>query len=282
MKRNFWKMGLATALTMTGVTVVAPLKSVNATTIKAPIKRVQINYLPGKGVKIWTNYEGGQLITFRAQNNSKWNVAEIAIDRKDRLWYKIGENEWIEARYTIDLEKEKPNNKKQLHLLTDKASKEIKNHKKTKGQKVEQQLVVPTNKPKNNRGLNAQNRVNATQRIQAVVDMAKAQVGKGYVWGGDGPDNFDCSGLVQYIYNQVGGVKLPRVTTDQVKVGSTVSMDKLKPGDLLYWGAVNAPYHIGIYIGNNQFIHAATPEQGVVQQVLSSYFYPCVAKRVIF
>ncbi|RMC40183.1 NlpC/P60 family protein [Lactobacillus sp. ESL0233] len=282
MKRNFWKMGLATTLTMTGVTVVAPLKSVNATTMKAPIKRVQINYLPGKGVKIWTNYEGGQLITFRAKNNSKWNVAEIAIDHKDRLWYKIGENEWIEARYTIDLEKEKPNNKKQLHLLPDKASKETKNHKKTKGQKVEQQLVVPTNKPKNNRGLNAQNRVNAAQRIQAVVDMAKAQVGKGYVWGGNGPDNFDCSGLVQYIYNQVGGVKLPRVTTDQVKVGSTVSMDKLKPGDLLYWGAVNAPYHIGIYIGNNQFIHAATPEQGVVQQVLSSYFYPCVAKRVIF
>ncbi|RMC38592.1 MULTISPECIES: C40 family peptidase [unclassified Lactobacillus] len=282
MKRNFWKMGLATTLTMAGVTVVAPLKSVNATTMKAPIKRVQINYLPGKGVKIWTNYEGGQLITFRAKNNSKWNVAEIAIDRKDRLWYKIGENEWIEARYTIDLEKEKPNNKKQLHLLTDKVSKGIKNHKKTKGQKVEQQLVVPTNKPKNNRGLNTQNMVNAAQRIQAVVDMAKAKVGKGYVWGGNGPNNFDCSGLVQYIYNQVGGVKLPRVTTDQVKVGSTVSMDKLKPGDLLYWGAVNAPYHIGIYIGNNQFIHAATPEQGVVQQVLSSYFYPCVAKRVIF
>ncbi|RMC48040.1 C40 family peptidase [Lactobacillus sp. ESL0225] len=282
MKRNFWKMGLATTLTMAGVTVVAPLKSVNATTMKAPIKRVQINYLPGKGVKIWTNYEGGQLITFRAKNNSKWNVAEIAIDRKDRLWYKIGENEWIEARYTIDLEKEKPNNKKQLHLLTDKVSKGIKNHKKTKGQKVEQQLVVPTNKSKNNRGLNTQNMVNAAQRIQAVVDMAKAKVGKGYVWGGNGPNNFDCSGLVQYIYNQVGGVKLPRVTTDQVKVGSTVSMDKLKPGDLLYWGAVNAPYHIGIYIGNNQFIHAATPEQGVVQQVLSSYFYPCVAKRVIF
>lgn len=59
-------------------------------------------------------------------------------------------------------------------------------------------------------------------------------------------------------------------------------MNQLQPGDLLYWGSTEAPYHVGIYVGNNQYVSAATPEQGVVLQTISSYFYPCVAKRVLF
>ena len=143
----------------------------------------------------------------------------------------------------------------------------------------------PSQAPKNPSSLPAATAPAATgsaaQRQQAVVKLAKSQVGKGYVWGGNGPDAYDCSGLVQSIYSKVGGVQLPRVTTDQVKMGTTVSMDQLQPGDLLYWGSVDAPYHIGIYIGNNQYVHASTPDKGVVLDTISSYFYPCVAKRVI-
>ncbi|WP_278951149.1 C40 family peptidase [Lactobacillus apis] len=292
MRRNFLKIGLAAAMTLTGVATIAPQKIVNAATLKAPIKRVQINYLPGKDVKIWTNYQKGQLISFRAKNNSKWNVAETAVDKKGNLWYKIGDNEWIEARYTKDLDGEdNESNDKSANNKKDKKAKKQKQPKQTnkevtpKPTSVTKKPKKPSQAPKNPSSLPAATAPAATgsaaQRQQAVVKLAKSQVGKGYVWGGNGPDAYDCSGLVQSIYSKVGGVQLPRVTTDQVKMGTTVSMDQLQPGDLLYWGSVDAPYHIGIYIGNNQYVHASTPDKGVVLDTISSYFYPCVAKRVI-
>ncbi|WEV50890.1 C40 family peptidase [Lactobacillus sp. ESL0731] len=121
----------------------------------------------------------------------------------------------------------------------------------------------------------------STKQAKKVVKLAKAEVGKAYVWGGTSPSGFDCSGLVQYVYNQAIGKDLTRTTYTQVKQGKEVSMQDLKPGDLLFWGSADSPYHVGIYIGNNQFIHAATPEQGVIKATLSSYFYPSVAKRVL-
>ena len=303
MKRNFWKMGFAAALTLTGIGVVSPQKAVDAATLKVPIKRIQISCLPNKDVKIWTNFEGGQLISFRAKNKSKWNVAKTAVDRKGKLWYMIGDSEWIEARYTEDLEEKsdaKTAREQVKSVATKKKDKKIKPKKALKvpkKQKVQKQKVmVPSlnnviKKKSNKTTVNPINLGNRTvsnnsssdtsRRAQAVVSLAESQLGKGYAWGGNGPDNYDCSGLVQYVYNQAGGVKLPRVTTDQVKVGQTVAMSQLQPGDLLYWGSTDAPYHVGIYVGNNQYVSAATPEQGVVLQTISSYFYPCIAKRVL-
>lgn len=295
MKRNFWKMGLAATFTLTGIGVASPQKMVDAATLKTPIKRVQVNSLHNKGINVWTNYEGGQLIKFRAKNKSKWNVAATAVDRKGRLWYKIGASEWIEARYTIDLKERSEKSKVSAH---GKPANTVLPKKKNKKRKItnlkvskKRQIVSAPSKKAgqkkaNHTKLNYLSNTkpatgNLNQKAQAIVNLAKSQVGKGYAWGGNGPDNFDCSGLVQYVYNRAAGIKLPRVTTDQVKVGATVAMDQLQPGDLLYWGSVDAPYHVGIYIGNNQFVCAATPEQGVVIQTISSYFYPCVAKRVI-
>lgn len=306
MKRNFWKMSLAAALTLTGIGVASPQKTVDAATFKTPIKRIQINCLPNKSVKIWTDYNGGQLISFRAKNKSKWNVAKTAVDRKGKLWYMIGDSEWIEARYTQDLTQD--SNAQTVHeqvksAVTKKKNKKAKskikkiavgpNKQKTAKPKAQEQKTVV---PKLNNAIQTKSAANVTpitrlsnkvsadnvsKRAQDVVNLAKSLIGKGYAWGGNGPDNYDCSGLVQYVYNQVGGVQLPRVTTDQVKVGVTVTLDQLQPGDLLFWGSEDAPYHVGIYVGNNQYVCAATPEQGVVLQTISSYFYPCVAKRVI-
>ncbi|MDF7671915.1 C40 family peptidase [Lactobacillus sp. ESL0701] len=294
MKRNFLKMGLAAALTLTGVATVAPQKAVNAATLKEPIKQVQINYLPGKSIKIWTNYEGGRPINFSAKNASKWNVAATAVDKKGKLWYKVGVDEWIEARYTTEV--------MDNDAATVKAQKQTPVAKKPKKTKPAKTQVPATSKPKpavtkpkpakskptaNNTSNNVTTVANtvvngsASQKAKAVVNLAESQVGKGYAWGGNGPDNFDCSGLVQYVYNQAGGVNLPRVTTDQVKVGTTVDMSQLQPGDLLFWGSTDAPYHVAIYVGDNQYVSAATPEQGVILQTLSSYFYPSVAKRVL-
>ncbi len=115
----------------------------------------------------------------------------------------------------------------------------------------------------------------------AVVNLAEQQVGKGYGWGANGPDSFDCSSLVQYVYQQAAGINLPRTTYDQVKVGEDVPLDQLQPGDLLFWGSTTAPYHVAIYVGNNQYVNAATPEQGVILQIISSYYYPTCARRVL-
>lgn len=122
--------------------------------------------------------------------------------------------------------------------------------------------------------------VQASSQGERVADLAKAAVGKAYVWGSNGPDAFDCSGLAQYVYSKAGK-EISRTTYSQVKQGKQVSMQNLKPGDLLFWGSASAPYHVAIYVGNNQFVHAATPAQGVVKENLSSYFYPSVAKRVL-
>ncbi|KRK15046.1 hypothetical protein FD23_GL001784 [Lactobacillus delbrueckii subsp. delbrueckii DSM 20074 = JCM 1012] len=55
----------------------------------------------------------------------------------------------------------------------------------------------------------------------------------------------------------------------------------MKKGDLLFWGSKFSPYHVGIYVGGGQYVHAATPSQGVRKQYLSSYFWPSTAKRII-
>ncbi|KRL90905.1 C40 family peptidase [Lactobacillus kalixensis] len=121
----------------------------------------------------------------------------------------------------------------------------------------------------------------ASATASSIISLAKAQVGKPYSWGSAGPSAFDCSGLVQYVYKNAAGIDVTRTTYTQIKQGTSVSMSNLQPGDLLFWGSATSPYHVGIYLGNNQYVHAATPKQGVIVQSLSSYFYPSAAKRVL-
>ena len=109
--------------------------------------------------------------------------------------------------------------------------------------------------------------------------MAKAQVGKPYVWGATGPYSFDCSGLTSYVYSLALGKYITRTTYTQVHQGKTVAVSTatLKKGDLLFWGSKSSPYHVGIYVGGGKFVHAATPSQGVIKQSLSYYFWPSTA-----
>ncbi len=96
-----------------------------------------------------------------------------------------------------------------------------------------------------------------------VVALAKAQVGKPYVWGATGPYSFDCSGLTSYVYRHALGRNITRTTYTQVYQGKSVAVSTatLKKGDLLFWGSASAPYHVGIYVGGGRFVHAATPSQ---------------------
>ena len=120
-----------------------------------------------------------------------------------------------------------------------------------------------------------------TEKRESVAGLAKKQVGKRYVYGATGPSAFDCSGLAQYVYKKAAKKTLPRTTYGQVTKGKKISLSHLKKGDLLFWGSASAPYHVGIYVGNGQYVHAATPSQGVRKQSISAYFYPSAAKRVL-
>lgn len=115
----------------------------------------------------------------------------------------------------------------------------------------------------------------SSSTAQTVVNAAKSQIGKPYVWGATGPNAYDCSGLVQYAYSQAGK-NVGRTTYQQAGAGQHVSVSQAQAGDILMWG----DYHDAIYVGNNQYVHAPQPGQNVTQATISSYFMPDYAIRV--
>ena len=84
------------------------------------------------------------------------------------------------------------------------------------------------------------------------MHVAERYLGVRYVWGGESPTGFDCSGLVQFAYNAIG-ISIPRTTYEQYRIGEPVSRDELEPGDLLFFDHVG---HVGMYVGGGRFIHA--------------------------
>ncbi|MFI1282928.1 MULTISPECIES: C40 family peptidase [unclassified Streptomyces] len=119
----------------------------------------------------------------------------------------------------------------------------------------------------------------ATGSAAAIVNFARAQVGKAYVMGGTGPSSFDCSGLVQAAYRQAG-ISLPRMSQAQSSAGKSVSLSALQPGDILYWGSKGSAYHVAIYVGGGKFVGAQNPSTGIVERSLS-YDKPTGAVRVL-
>ncbi|MFI6687592.1 C40 family peptidase [Streptomyces sp. NPDC050485] len=119
----------------------------------------------------------------------------------------------------------------------------------------------------------------ATGSAASIVNFALAQVGKAYVSGATGSSAYDCSGLVQAAYRQVG-VDLPRVSQDQSATGTQVSLSNLQPGDILYWGSSGSAYHVAIYVGGGNFVGAQNPSSGVVERSLD-WDSPTGAVRVL-
>jgi peptidoglycan DL-endopeptidase CwlO len=96
-----------------------------------------------------------------------------------------------------------------------------------------------------------------------VVGIAMQYLGVPYVWGGASPRGFDCSGLVMYVFAQIG-VSLPHSSYAQYNMGTPVSISQLQPGDLVFFAGAS---HEGIYIGGGQFVHA--PHTGDVVKISS-------------
>lgn len=108
-----------------------------------------------------------------------------------------------------------------------------------------------------------------------IIQTAYRFLGVPYVWAGTSPSGFDCSGFVKYVYS-LNGITLPRVACDQANAGTKIqSMSQLQRGDLVCFSGSRNGYvdHIGIYVGNNQVIHASSSARRIVVSSLSGSWY---------
>ncbi len=104
----------------------------------------------------------------------------------------------------------------------------------------------------------------------SLVNVAKSQLGVSYRLGAIQPGRaFDCSGLVQWVLARFN-IEMPRTSRDQARIGTEIPKDPdlLLPGDLLYFGNGRVVDHIGIYIGDGRYIHAANRRKGVIEAEL--------------
>ena len=129
----------------------------------------------------------------------------------------------------------------------------------TQRSQLPQQSPTMTNKPSRN----------------LMVRIARNSIGTPYKWGGNSPrSGFDCSGLMTYIHKNALGMRIPRTTAQQRDNSRTISYAQLQPGDMLFFKTGVKTNHVGIYIGNRQFIHAPSSNKRVqVAKMDSSYWH---------
>ena len=112
-------------------------------------------------------------------------------------------------------------------------------------------------------------------RSPEAVFQALAVAGVPYKRGGDSPETgFDCSGLVQHVYREAYGIELPHNALAQSRVGRHITVSGLAAGDLVFYNTERHPYsHVGIYLGDHQFIHAPRPGAAVrIEDMRTAYW----------
>ena len=126
------------------------------------------------------------------------------------------------------------------------------------------------------KSIDLNDKTSTLETADKIISYAKGLLGKKYVWADEGPDTFDCSGFTWYVYKNVAKISIPRTSKDQGVYGTYVSIKNLKPSDLVFFDTVgvkdNIISHVGIYIGNNQFIHASSSKGKVVISNLENYY----------
>lgn len=108
-----------------------------------------------------------------------------------------------------------------------------------------------------------------------IIEFASTKLGSPYVWGATGPNNFDCSGFVGYVFKNVANLILPRVSSSQATFKPKISSSSMKKGDLVFFETTGKGRisHVGIYMGNRQFIHASSGSKRVIVSSLDSSYY---------
>lgn len=114
-----------------------------------------------------------------------------------------------------------------------------------------------------------------SERAQEVLMNALSLTGIRYKYGGSSPDTgFDCSGFVRYVFHQAANLSLPRSALEISRLGAQVTKSELQPGDLVFFNTMRSAFsHVGIYVGNNRFIHAPSSGGGVrVENMQQDYW----------
>lgn len=216
-----------------------------------------------------TYYVKGTSVNARSEANKSSSVVK-KFDTNDKVTVTGEDGDW----YIVDI-----NGKKayiQKSLLSSK--------------KVETTSRSSNSLTENNEENNVEEQKEGTttetnKSADAIVAYAKTFQGYPYVYGSNGPSSFDCSGFVQYVYKHFG-YSLSRSSKTQANDGVAVSKSNLQPGDILIFKntAKTEIGHVGIYIGNGQFIHASNPKTGVTISSLSSASYQqryVTARRIL-
>ncbi|CAM3424337.1 C40 family peptidase [Pseudostreptobacillus hongkongensis] len=148
----------------------------------------------------------------------------------------------------------------------------FRNNEKTIKEKIAEEIEIRKEIEKDiNKNTSSKN--NNIKKI-IILKKAKNLLGKKYVWGAKVGDynNFDCSSFVKALYKEVG-INLPRVSRDQSKIGQKISLNNLETGDLIFFHTLgNYVSHVGIYIGNNKFMHASSKAGKTIVSDFSGYY----------
>ena len=197
---------------------------------------------------------------------------------------------WINPNHTKDLNtKVKSNVKKETKKETKKEIKKETNKEVRKETKQElrqetkketnKEVVKETKKEVKQETIKEVNKEPAPQAVPGnssdIASYARQFIGYNYVFGGASPNTgFDCSGLTSYVLKQTKGISIARGAQAQSYGGQAVSMNNLQAGDLVFFGnSVNDVYHVGIYDGKGNVIHASTPDTGVIISNFYSSWY---------
>lgn len=174
LKRHFIKISAAAAIAFTGVATANTVNNTASHHVQAATKTAKIN----AATPVMTSYYNGKATGQTLKAGSSYKVTSQAIDPSGNQWYKVGKNQWIQA--------------KNVTLTVKKKAKKATTTKKA----VSQAATATT----------------ATSAAKKVINLAKKQIGKPYVYGASGPSSFDCSGLTSYVYSNAVGKNIGRTT----------------------------------------------------------------------
>ncbi|ASQ47799.1 MAG: NlpC/P60 family protein [Leptotrichia sp.] len=123
--------------------------------------------------------------------------------------------------------------------------------------------------------------------LNKIVKESNTYLGTPYLWGGTTRNGIDCSAFVKNVYLSIG-IKLPRVSQNQAKVGKTITLDKIRKGDLIFFetdkNRPNTVSHVGIYLGSGNLIHASSKNKKVVIVPLNQGYFLSkivIIKRIV-